>query len=241
MTRRSRVTVVWITVRVLACIVVIGCGSSPSSPNPDGGGAIDSGTGESGLAELYAGPVAGAVIPDWNHADPRPLVAMARTGSTWWVSVARIDSAGRVSEIVADELHIWGWTSGAPDELASGPLATTRVPGWSPSAPRPLVLGARRAGDWFVAVAQVRPDGSLTQLVVDDVTIWGWPSGSAPEREYAGPLTDAVASPWSANAPRPLVVLANQSAPEWFISMIGIEPDGSAGGIVADTVELFGL
>jgi hypothetical protein len=238
---------VWIDVRafLLALALVVACGGgtpgAPGQPDAPGTGGGDSGSGPTGLALLYKGPVAGAVVPAWSAADPRPLVVEARTGSTWWVSVARIDAAGAVSDIVADELAIWGWSSNAPDVLASGPLATTRVPGWSSASPRPLVLGARSAGDWVVAVAQVAPDGALSQLVVDDVTVWGWPVASQPEREYAGPLATAQLVPWNATEPRPVIVLANQSQPAWFVSMIGIEADGSAGGIVADSVELYRL
>ena len=231
-------------------IALLGCGDGGGT-NPDGGGGSggDGGGGDGGggggLALLYAGPVAGAVVPDWSAAAPRPLLLEARLGSTWWVAIARIAPGGQVSEVVADELRIWGWpagATGAPAELASGPLATTRVPGWSQTAPRPLVLGARQNGsqDWFAAVAKVHPDGALSELVVDTVTIWGWAPATGPDREYAGPL-GGIVSPWSASSPRPLIVLANQSQPEWYVSLIGIDAGGAVGGIVADRVELWGF
>jgi hypothetical protein len=211
-------------------------------------GGDDGGGGGDGLALLYAGPVADAVIPGWSASAPRPLMVEAylASSSTWWVSIARIAPGGQVSEIIADEVRIWGWPDGdaaAPVELAAGPLATTRVPGWSASAPRPLVLGARQDGsqDWFVAIAKVHTDGALSELVADDIAIWGWPAGTGPTQEYDGPLATAAIAPWSAASPRPLIVLANQSQPEWFVSMVGIGPTGAVGGIVANTVEVWGF
>lgn len=241
-----------LTTRHLLAVLaaLIGCnggrGTNPDGGggNGDGGGGGD-GSGGGGLALLYAGPVGGAVVPDWSASAPRPLVLEARLGSTWWVSIARIAPGGQVSQVVADELRIWGWPAGAagtPEMLATGPLATTRVPGWSQAAPRPLVLGARQDGsqDWFAAVAKVHPDGALSELVVDTVTIWGWAQGTGPDREYAGPLGGTV-SPWSAASPRPLIVLANQSQPEWYVSLAGIDSGGAVDGIVADRVEVWGF
>ena len=233
---------------ILLLLAASACGGGGGmNPGADGPGGDDATTGGTGLVELYAGPVARATVPDWDAAAPRPLVVEAylATSTTWWVSIARISPAGAVSGIVADEVRIWGWADGAdaPDQLASGPLATTRVPDWSASAPRPLVLGARQDGsqDWFVAMAKVHPDGALSELVVDDVTIWGWPTGAGPTREYDGALASAHISPWSADAPRPLVVLANQATPEWYVSLVGVDATGTVGGIVAETVEVYGF
>lgn len=233
---------------LLLALGACGGGGGDDGADPDGAGTGGDGTDGDGLSLLYAGPVAGANVPGWSASAPRPLIveALLASSSTWWVSIARISPAGQVSEIVADEVRVWGWSPGATEaavELAAGPLATTRVPGWSTAAPRPLVLGARQNGsqDWFVAIARVDTDGALSQLVADDVAIWGWPAGIGPTKEYDGPLSAAVAAPWNATSPRPLIVLANQSQPEWYVSMAGIDASGSVGGIVADTVEVWGF
>ena len=259
----------WILLLLLGLVACGGGGggggdddAADAAITPDG-----TGPGGGGLTQLYAGPVADAVVPGWSASAPRPLIVEAylASSSTWWVSIARIGPGGEVSEIVAgldapaparsavrpassiswaDQVRIWGWEgSDAPAQLAAGPLATTRVPEWSVSAPRPLVLGARQDGspDWFVAIAKVHPDGALSELVVDDVTIWGWPGGAGPTLAYDGALAGARVTPWSATAPRPLIVLANQSQPEWYVSMAGVDPTGAVGGIVADNARIWGF
>src|SRR5579859_650083 len=132
-----------------------------------------------GPSLLYHGPLAGAVVPGWNAASPRPLLCYSRqNGVAGGTAVASglIHADGTMGNIVADEIWIWGWNSGAPGLRFQGVLGSALIPSWTPATPFPVLFGVRYQGDWYdpPLAAQVLPNGALTNLVTDQVLIWGF-------------------------------------------------------------------
>jgi hypothetical protein len=93
--------------------------------------------------------------------------------------MARILADGTVTDIIAQDVKIWGWAPAdpcAPDLQYDGAMSSAVVPGWSAAAPRPLIVEANQsiATDWFVSMARIHADGSVSDILADTVKVWGW-------------------------------------------------------------------
>ena len=220
-------------------------GAPDGSPDGAGGG---------GPALIYNGPRDdGAVVPEWDPGNPRPLIMYSRYSSepVWHVSMAEVSEAGVVGGMVTDLVRFWGWEPSSPDApalLFEGLLdAGARVPGWSGDGPLPVIVLARPSGigTWWVSMAQIAEDGLVSGIVADEVKVWGWASDGAPGAPdilYAGPVgPGAVVPGWSLADPRPLIVLTRHSSGQtWWISMAEVSETGVVGGVVTDELRFWG-
>jgi hypothetical protein len=131
---------------------------------------------------IYSGAMdANARIPNWNVNNPRPVIVLAHQNANtdWVVSMARINPDGTITDIIADELRVWGWNSGHPCPPSieyDGPLSSAVVPNWNASAPRPLVVEAFLSitSDWFVSMARIHANGSISDILADQAKVWGF-------------------------------------------------------------------
>lgn len=129
-------------------------------------------------------------------------------------------------------------TVAGPIELYRGPVAGGAVPGWDPENPRPLLMMGRQGTDWIATLAQIGPDGSLSQNAAEEIVVWGW--ASAPMPLYDGPVGGTLPS-WSADTPHPVVMLGRSPAQDaWWSTLATIGPDGELGDNVADRIIVWG-
>jgi hypothetical protein len=221
----------------------------PDGALPRDGAAQPDGAVEEGPQALYAGAMASAVVPGWSDSAPRPLVVLAQQSAStdWVVSMARIHADGSVSDIIADQLRVWGWSASdpcAPELLYSGAMASADIPGWNAAAPWPLIVLAQQSAstDWVVSMGTIQSDGTVTNIIADQVRVWGWTGGVCPPDElYNGAMSTAAVPGWSASAPGPLIVLSAQEPVSiWNVSMARIHANGALDDILVDRVRIWG-
>ena len=184
------------------------CGQSAGSSVDSGGGTGDTSSSPSGsLTVIYDGAI-GGTIPSWSATDPQPLVIFSsqNAGSKYFTS-AKIESTGVLDGIVSDHVVVWGWdahAAGAPTLLYSGALSAAKIPAWNASTPRPLIMYTTRNGmsGGNVGVSgTINSDGTITQIVADNIWIWGW--STPPEVVYSGVETSAAIPNWNSAMPVP--------------------------------------
>ncbi len=224
-------------------------GSSDGDDAPDngdgGGGDGDgggSGSGDGGGgsgATLVLDGAPGSRIPSFDSANPAPLIVLARRvqPAAWVVALVDIASDGTVGGIVNyDRLRVFQPTR--TTLLVDAAYPGARLSSWSPSAPVPLVLLARRSGQstWVTGIAQILDDGTITGITnIDRVRAWRVDDVPAPFHD--GAVATAVVPSWNAAAPGPLLLGASRTAmPGWIIGIASITADGHLGDIVADRI-----
>ena len=200
-----------------------------------------------GIQSVYAGPVTGARIANWDATNPRPVIALAvrNTAQIQTLTMVQIQMDGTIGAIAADDLYVWSWPLAidAPHVLYDGDLASGRLADWDASQRRPLVVMAHIGGSetWVASMLEIRPDGSFGTINADRVIVYGWNDGAvgSPTVRYDGTFDTAtrIAS-WDATSIRPRIAMVGRSGSR-IVSMLEIRADGSLGQLAAESLAMW--
>jgi hypothetical protein len=93
---------------------------------------------------------------------------------------------------------------------------------------------------WTFTIAQIDPQGGVSQVVADHMRIWGWSGAGAPGVLYDGALDANAKIPgWSGPAPLILYVHADGST-TWTSAIAQIDASGAIGNVAGAWVRAYG-
>lgn len=208
----------------LAVVLMVGCGGGPGGDGSVSGDPTSAGSSAStGESSDDGGTDAGSDATASGSIDE---------GSS---SASETDASASDTHDDTDDT-VGG--AGGPVELYRGPVGDAVVPGWDPEAPRPLVMMGRQGQTWSATLAQIGADGSLSQNLAEEIVVWGWEV--PPPVLFDGQVGGSIAG-WSADAPRPVVMLGYSEAQHvWWSTLASIGPGGELGDNVSDRLVVWG-
>jgi hypothetical protein len=94
------------------------------------------------------------------------------------------------------------------------------------------------ATSWTFTIAQIDPEGAISQVVADHVRVWGWASGG-PSVVFDGQLDQNAKIPgWS--GPEPLILYVHaKGSTTWTSAIAQIDASGTVGDVVGDWVRAY--
>jgi hypothetical protein len=213
--------------------------TSDASSGGDGAGGSDGsgGGGNSGTPLLDGAP--GSQLSGFNANAPEPLIVLAHRvqPDAWVIGLVDIDANGTLSGVTNCD-RVRAFSPGSASLILDAPFPGSKIAGWSPDTPTPLVVLVRRSGGstWVTAIVDVLDDGTLTGLAnVDRVRVWR--IDGAPPPFTDGSVANAVVPGWNPSSPGPMVLGASTNGtPGWIVAAGSIDAGGHLGDLVADRV-----